>query len=90
MALKSNFWTIGSSTSSGSRARARSTLSRTSWAFMSTSYWSPNSIAMRERPWDDIDLRVRMPSMALMCSSSTSVTSRSTVSGDAPRSSVTT
>src|SRR5262245_16471508 len=87
---RSNFWTTGSSTSTGSSGLARATLSRTSCTLVSMSYASANSRWTRERPCEEVEEMLRTPSMELSCSSRTSVTSRSTVSGEAPRSSVTT
>ena len=78
------FWTSGSSTSSGSSPRARLTTVRTSWRAKSTLRESSNSAVTTLVCSPLTDVRVLIPSIVLICSSRTSVTSVSTTSGAAP------
>ena len=76
--------TTGGSTSRGRSARTAAILSRTSCAFSPTSHSSSNSTNSSDSESLDALRRLRMPSIVLIDSSSTWVTSRSTVSGAAP------
>ncbi len=84
MALKSMRWMMGSSMSRGKSARMALILAWAScWAV-----WvlvpSRNSAITAESPSVVVELRCRMPGMVLRVSSMRLVTSRSTVSGEAP------
>ncbi len=89
-ASRSTLLTTGSSASSGSWPRTRAILSRTSCAAVSMSRSRSNSTVMRLTFSLDSDVSVLMPSMVLISSSRTSVTSFSTTSGSAPGSVVAT
>jgi hypothetical protein len=89
-ASRSTLLTTGSSASSGSWPRTRAILSRTSFAAVSMSRSSSNSIVIRLTFSVDSEVRVLMPSIVLISSSRTSVTSFSTTSGSAPGSVVAT
>ena len=83
-ASESALATIGSRMSNGRAPRTRETRSRTSCAATSMSRERSNSMLMPLTPSRLCEVRVLMPSMLLMASSSRSVTSVSTTCALAP------
>ncbi len=77
-------WTSGCSMSCGSTSRIASIFARTSCCATAGSVPSSNSMKIDEKPSDEVEVRVRTPSIGLTASSMRRVTSRSTVSGEAP------
>ena len=84
-AFESALTISGGSTSSGRLSSTRDTRSRTSFAAASMSRDSTNSTVMRDRPSDEDELTVSMPSTPLIASSMTCVTRVSTTLAAAPR-----
>ena len=76
--------TLGFSMSAGSCSRISSILERTScWAWTSLTF-SSNSMKIEESPSKELEVRLRTPWSGFTASSILRVTSRSTVSGEAP------